>query len=159
MRVQKFRTTRNILLFLILNFSGLAIGSLFTTGGVSSSWYENLNKAPWTPPGWVFGVAWTLIMVCFTIYMALLLKDPKTHFKVIYLYILQWLLNALWNPTFFYYQSESIGLIVITLLTLLIGFFFFTFLKNLKIYSLLIAPYLIWLLIATSLNAYILIYN
>lgn len=44
-------------LFLLLNFAGLAIGGLFTGNAVSSEWYQNLAKAPWTPPGWVFGAA------------------------------------------------------------------------------------------------------
>ena len=38
--------------------------------GASSNWYENLNKAPWTPKGWVFGFAWTFLMTCFAIYLA-----------------------------------------------------------------------------------------
>jgi tryptophan-rich sensory protein len=53
------------LLFFILNFAALAVGGLFTGSGVSSEWYQNLDKAPWTPPGWVFGAAWPFIMICF----------------------------------------------------------------------------------------------
>ena len=52
-------------LFLLLNFGALAIGSYFMNNGPQSNWYLTLNKAPWTPPGWVFGVAWTTIMICF----------------------------------------------------------------------------------------------
>ena len=48
------------ILFLIINFGGLAIGNWFMNNGPISEWYLNLNKAPWTPPGWVFGVAWTI---------------------------------------------------------------------------------------------------
>lgn len=62
--------TYRLILFLILNFGALALGGLFTNNGVNSEWYTNLNKAPWTPPGWVFGFAWTTIMICFSIYMA-----------------------------------------------------------------------------------------
>ncbi|MDG2281196.1 MAG: tryptophan-rich sensory protein, partial [Flavicella sp.] len=51
---------KRILLFLVLNFTALAVGGLFTGTGVSSDWYQNLNQAPWTPPGWVFGFMWTL---------------------------------------------------------------------------------------------------
>jgi tryptophan-rich sensory protein len=47
-----------IILFIVINFSALAIGSYFTENGVSSDWYMSLEKAPWNPPGWVFGVAW-----------------------------------------------------------------------------------------------------
>ena len=51
-----------VALFGVLNFVGLAIGGLATGPGVSSDWYAGLDKAPWTPPGWVFGAAWTAVM-------------------------------------------------------------------------------------------------
>jgi len=40
-----------IVLFLILNFGALAIGSYFMNSGPTSNWYLALKKAPWTPPG------------------------------------------------------------------------------------------------------------
>ena len=58
------------ILFLLINFTALAIGGFFTGKGVPSEWYINMNKAPWTPPGWVFGFAWTTIMTLFAIYMS-----------------------------------------------------------------------------------------
>ena len=45
--------------------------------GPMTDWYINLNQAPWSPPGWVFGAAWTTIMICFSIYMAYLFKFFK----------------------------------------------------------------------------------
>jgi len=149
---------KRILLFLILNFSALAIGSLFTSAGVHSDWYANLNKAPWTPPGYVFGIAWSFIMICFSIYMAYVypLINPK---KIIGLYSLQWILNTLWNPTFFYFHLDITGLIIITFLTIVISIFLFKYYSLLKFKSVFITPYFIWLLIATSLNAYIVFNN
>ena len=144
--------------FLILNFSALEIGSLFTNSGVSSEWYQNLSKAPWTPPGWVFGVAWSSIMIFFAIYMAYLIKlKPKKI--IIILYSIQWILNIAWNPVFFYFQEITLGLICISLLTAHIILLFFKYLKEQRIKTLLLAPYGIWLIIATSLNAYIYLYN
>ena len=150
--------TKRILVFLLINFAALAIGSLFTDTGVSSDWYQNLNQAPWTPPGWVFGAAWTTIMIFFAIYMAYLIRAQNTK-RIIFLFSLQWLLNVGWNPIFFYSQAITFGLICILLLTLLIAYFFFYFRKTLHLKTLLLAPYLIWLIIASSLNAYIYLYN
>ena len=150
---------KRIILFLILNFSALAIGGLFTGSGVSSDWYQNLNKAPWTPPGWVFGAAWTLIMISFAIYMAYLFKTQSYRKKIIALFSIQWILNISWNPIFFYLQEILLGMISISLLTIIIAYFFYSFRKQLKIKSLLLAPYLVWLIIATSLNGYILFFN
>ena len=145
-----------ILLFLLFNFSALAIGSLFTGDGVASDWYYSLNKAPWTPPGLIFGLAWTTIMICFSIYMAVLYKEDK---RIIALYCIQLLLNIAWNPLFFYFQNALIALIFILSLTIVVAIFLFHYQKSMRWYSLLILPYFIWMCIATSLNLYIVLYN
>jgi tryptophan-rich sensory protein len=147
------------LLFLIINFAALGIGSLFTNSGVSSDWYQTLNKAPWTPPGWVFGAAWTTIMICFSIYMASAYEVVWNKKVLITLFSVQWVLNVLWNPVFFYYHHVIGGLIIITALTLIVGIFLFRYGAVMKLKSLLILPYFFWLLIATSLNAYIFLRN
>jgi benzodiazapine receptor len=150
---------KRIILFLILNFSALAIGGLFTGSGASSNWYQNLNKAPWTPPGWVFGAAWTLIMISFAIYMAYLLKTRLDRKKIIILFSVQWILNISWNPAFFYFHEVLLGMICISALTILIAYMFYQYKNELNFKSLLLAPYLVWLIIATSLNGYILFFN
>ncbi len=144
-----------LIIFLILNFSALAIGGLFTGKGVASDWYQNLDKAPWTPPGWVFGFAWTTIMICFTIYMAYAWKTIENLRLLAFLFVVQWILNVLWTPLFFKYHQVLIGLIVIVCLTVVIGYFFFAYYSQLKLKVLLVLPYFLWLLVATSLNAYI----
>ena len=148
-----------ILIFLLINFAALGIGGLFTSKGVPSEWYTDLNKAPWTPPGWVFGFAWTTIMICFAFYMAYAWKTVANRNLLIGLFIVQWVLNVLWNPVFFKYNEVLMGLVVISSLTLLVGYFLLGYISELKLKSLLVLPYFIWLLIATSLNAYILLKN
>lgn len=148
-----------LIVFLVINFAALAIGGLFTGSGVSSDWYQGLNKAPWTPPGWAFGAAWTTIMVCFSIYMAYLWPMIELKQKLIVLYLIQLVLNISWNPAFFYLQNVLLGLIIISFLTILVGYILNEYRSRLELKSILILPYFLWLLIATSLNAYILINN
>jgi len=148
-----------LIIFMALNFAALAIGGLFTSKGVSSDWYIVIVKAPWTPPGWVFGAAWTSIMICFGVYMAYLWPIIENKNILIGLYAVQWILNVGWNPTFFYYHNIFAGLLLISGLTVLIGFFLFFYWPELKLKSTLILPYFIWLIIATSLNGYILLKN
>ena len=148
-----------ILLFLVINFAALGIGSFFTGSGVSSEWYISMNKAPWTPPGWVFGAAWTTIMVCFAVYMAFAYEIVQNRKALITLFCFQWVLNVLWNPVFFYFHHVLAGLIIITALTLVVGIFLFRYGGALNAKSLLIVPYFLWLLIATSLNGYIFFNN
>ncbi len=148
-----------IIIFLAINFGALALGAYFTGPGVSSAWYANLDKAPWTPPGWVFGASWTFIMICYSVYMALLYSKVDHKKMLLYAFGLQFLLNVSWNAIFFYAQNALFGLVVIVSLTLLVWYFFFKFLPKLHGASALILPYGIWLIIATSLNAYILLMN
>ena len=128
------------------------------SNGPQTVWYENLNKAPWTPPGWVFGVAWTTIMTCFSIYMAYL-YNLANRTNLMLLFTVQLILNIIWNYIFFNQHLIGLGLTVIFLLTIVVATFLFRFLSVLKTKSILILPYFIWLCIATSLNAYILFNN
>jgi tryptophan-rich sensory protein len=145
--------------FLFINFGALALGGLFAGSGAGSNWYAELNKAPWTPPGWVFGFTWTTIMLCFSVYMATLYAKTKSVKTVIILYAIQWMLNVAWNPIFFHLHNPIIGLIVIVALTKLVTYFLFRYRPSQKGFSLLLLPYVIWLFIATSLNAYVVFMN
>lgn len=147
-----------IAIFLILNFGGLAIGSWLMGEGPTSDWYLNLNKAPWTPPGWVFGAAWTLIMICFSLYLAYFFKTEVTNFKIS-LFIALWLLNVSWNYIFFNQHQILLALVVIIALTLLILFLSIFYIPQFKMKQWLLAPYAVWLIIASSLNAYAYFYN
>ena len=92
-------------------------------------------------------------MICFSIYLSYLvnIKETNTFWM---LFVVQFILNVSWNYIFFNQHAIGLALIVIILLTLLVGYYLFSFLSDMKFKSLLIAPYFIWLLIATSLNAY-----
>lgn len=148
------------LLFIASNFGALGVGVLLMNNGSSSDWYYALNKAPWTPEGWVFGAAWFSIMVCFSIYMTnLVLHYKLPNAKLIKLFAVQWILNVSWNYIFFNQHLTIFGLIVILSLWLVVGYFTFEYVKQVKWFTLLIAPYLIWLTIASSLNGYIVLFN
>ncbi|RAJ17068.1 TspO/MBR family protein [Olleya aquimaris] len=147
-----------LLLFLVINFGGLAFGSWLMDNGPQSNWYTNLNQAPWTPPGWVFGVAWTTIMICFSVYLVYLFQKADSV-KLRLAFTFQVFLNVIWNYVFFNQHQIALGLVVISALTVVIFTFFFSNLKVIKNVSYLLLPYMVWLLIATSLNAYILFNN
>ena len=148
-----------VFVFLLINFAALGVGGFFTGKGVPSEWYLNLNKAPWTPPGWVFGAAWTSIMICFSFFMAHWWKVEANINYLLFLFTLQWLLNVLWNPAFFYFHQSALALLLIVALTLVVTYFLFSLWPVLKFKTAFILPYFLWLLIATSLNAYIVLKN
>ncbi|MFT4611203.1 MAG: benzodiazapine receptor [Glaciecola sp.] len=146
------------LIFLIINFGALGFGSLIMGEGAQTSWYLQLEKAPWTPDGWVFGAVWSLIMILFSMYMTLLyLNRPTT--KIAALFVVQFVLNISWNFLFFNQKLINVALVNILVLTLIVSVFLITYFKDLKVKSILILPYFVWLCIATSLNLYIALYN
>jgi tryptophan-rich sensory protein len=153
--MKQFKIT---IVFLIINFGGLAIGSWLMENGPMSNWYTNLNQAPWTPPGWVFGAAWTIIMICFSIYLGKLFTIENNR-KTRIIFFVQFVLNVSWNYIFFNQHLVLFGLISITLLTSLLFYYFFKLSNKVGTYKYLLLPYMIWLCIATSLNLYILVHN
>lgn len=150
---------KQFILFLILNFFALALGSYFTSDGVISDWYLGLNKAPWTPPGWIFGVAWTVIMILFAAYMANVWTKAQDKKRVLVFYVLQWILNVSWNPVFFHWYQAGLGLLVISGLLVLLLVMYARFSPLSKNKSLLLLPYVAWIIVATSLNAYVVFAN
>lgn len=162
-RIHKFKSDSmknywfRLVTFLLLNFAALSIGSYFTNEGVASSWYESLSKAPWTPPGIVFGIAWTAIMICLGFYMANMTKVPDDHIYI--LYSIQLFLNILWNIVFFKFHLLDTGVFVITLLFVFVSNLMYLGFKRSVLNGILMLPYFIWLMIAISLNAYISVFN
>lgn len=151
-------TLKKLFIFLLINFAALGLGSYLMGEGPQSNWYKSLKFPPWMPPGWLFGVAWTTIMICFSIYMALL-WDRLAPNRFLLVFTIQWVLNVAWNPVFFAYHLDLLGLAIIIMLTIVVHYMFLKFWKVLGFKSLLLAPYTIWLLIATSLNLYISLNN
>ncbi len=150
-----------LIIFLVLNFGALGAGSYLMGAGPMSSWYQELVRAPWEPPGWVFGTAWTFIMICFSIFMASVYRSDKVNRqRIIVLYIIQLILNIFWNPVFFNWHMTVPALIVIScLLIVVFALFREGKIGETKPVALLLFPYILWLCIAISLNAYVVAMN
>jgi tryptophan-rich sensory protein len=95
-------------------------------------------------------------MVCFAFYMGQLwVNAAKNKGLLLRTYGIQWVLNVAWNPVFFYFQKVDIGLLVIVGLLLSVLLIAIKFSRIQKSWTLAIVPYVLWLFVATSLNAYI----
>lgn len=149
-------------IFLILNFGALYVGALLMNGSpAENDWYLSLNKAPWTPPGWVFGVAWTLIMICYSIYMSFLVVNFKGELlkKLLVLYSAHWVLNVSWNWIFFHQHWVLGGAIVLVLLIVVLLLIQNNYAQRKPLYQIMLTPYILWLSIALSMNVFIFIQN
>jgi tryptophan-rich sensory protein len=149
-----------LVIFIVLNFGALALGSLLMGSNPGeNNWYINLKTAPWTPQGWVFGAAWTIVMVTFSLFMtfSVLTKENKSSYFYS-LFGIQWVLNVSWNPIFFYFHQLWLALFVMTgLIAVLL--FMLKLTKNNWLTNTLIFPYLFWISVAFSLNLYVALMN
>jgi tryptophan-rich sensory protein len=138
---------------LLCQLAGL-IGSL-TTFSEITGWYVTLAKPFFTPPNWVFGPVWLALYTLMGIsFWFIWQKKPNKKTKtVMRIFAMQLALNALWSIVFFGFHSLLGGMILIILLWLLILICIIRFYEISKPAGWLLVPYIIWVTIATALNA------
>lgn len=123
-------------------------------------WYPLLEKSSFTPPDRVFPIAWGIIYVCMGISVGMLCKvNTIRRFPLLMLFVIQLMLNFLWSISFFYMQNPLLGLINIVLLDIAVLVYTIRthYVKRLSAW--LFYPYILWLVLATYLNAYVYIAN
>lgn len=127
----------------------------------NKKWYNNLNKSYLTPPGWVFSVVWSILYTLLIISFYLVWKDNKCYpyCNALNYFFVQLLLNLSWTTIFFKYKRIKISFLILILIFLLTCITFYKFYNINRISGYLLIPYLIWLLLATYLNVYIIFKN
>jgi translocator protein len=126
------------------------------------AFYEALVKPPFTPPNWVFPVAWTALFVLIAIagyeawnhYHS---KWLRNAFAV--LYAVNGILVYLWSFFFFERQLATDALVVIVGLILVIETMILVSFKNSHRAAYYLLPYLVWILFAAYLNVSIVALN
>jgi benzodiazapine receptor len=138
---------------------GSVIGSL--TKQEISTWYATLNRSPLTPPNYIFPITWTILYIIIGICGWLIWLGPSgTQLKTIKtLYIIQLIFNWIWSPLFFSYHLTGLSLVVVSFMDILVGTLIWLAYPKIRLVSLLMIPYLLWILFASYLNFYIWWYN
>ena len=145
-----FSSKFSVFIFVIL---ALLIGGLASSNTADDIWYQNLNKSPLNPPGFVFGIVWPFL------YLLMSISAYRTFDQTKNLFFIQLFFNALWAWLFFAFQLPMIALLNIWLLIYLnIKVNIRMFIDD-KLSSFLYIPYVLWLLFASYLNLYIVINN
>jgi len=83
--------------------------------GPPGAWYASLAKPSFTPPDWVFPLVWTLLYFLIA-YAAARVYTATGLTLPIWLWVGQWLLNAIWTPIFFRYHLIGWALVDATAL-------------------------------------------
>jgi translocator protein len=136
----------------------LAVGGLSggVTAGEIKGWYSTLKKPSWTPPNWLFPIAWSTLYVLMGIALWLLWENSSTAPQrgwAIALFLLQLTLNAAWSPVFFLMHRTRSALAIILLMAVAIALTMLTAWPVNPTVSWLLAPYLVWVAYASTVNA------
>ena len=117
-------------------------------------WYPFLNKPSLTPPDWVFPLVWTALFILMGISVALARRSaPHKQRKVITgIFLVQLAVNFFWSIAFFYLQSPSAGLWVISILFALLLLYARKIRPLGRPGTYLFVPYIIWVGFAWYLN-------
>lgn len=136
--------------WLALCFAASATGVFVSPAG----WYAELHKPAWNPPNWIFGPAWTLLYVLMAVAAWLVWCEGgwKRQRLPLGLFLLQWLLNALWTPLFFGLHRAGLAFAEIVLLWLALATTLGLFWHVRKAAGVLLVPYLAWVTFAAALN-------
>ncbi|MGO1318154.1 MAG: TspO/MBR family protein [Cellulomonadaceae bacterium] len=135
-------------------------GSLAVRTSVDG-WYAQADKAPWSPPNWLFAPAWTVLYVLMAVAAWLVWRQGgwRAASGALWLYVAQLALNAAWTPVFFGAQLLWPGLVVIVALDVVVVATMVAFGRHSRAAAWLLAPYLAWIVFATSLNAAVALLN
>ena len=131
----------------------LACGAAATTGAdfPPGKWYLTLDRPSWTPPNWVFPVAWTVLYLAMSVAAARIAPLEGSGLPMA-LWALQIALNTLWTPVFFGLRRFGQAIIVVVGLWLAVAATMLMFWQLDPVAGWLFVPYLIWCTIASALN-------
>lgn len=129
-------------------------GAAFPPG----DWYERLDKPAWTPPNWLFPLAWTVLYIAMALAATRISAAPGAQLGLA-LWALQIALNAIWTPVFFGLRRIGGALVAIGALWLSVAACVLVFFRLDPIAGWLFLPYLVWVSYAAALNLSIYLRN
>lgn len=143
---------RLLLIFVVIVFLVAAVSGLFPPG----AWYESLDKPGWTPPGWLFGPAWTVLYLLVAVAGWLIFTHAPGKLARL-LWVVQLALNAVWSGLFFGLHQlgwafTDVLLMSAVTLALIVILFRDVFAWS-RLAGLVLIPYWLWISFATALNA------
>lgn len=140
----------------------LAVGglsALFTAGNMKL--FEEINKPPLSPPGWIFPVVWTILYVLMGIalYLVVMTRTRENKMPAYISFGVQLFFNFFWSIIFFNAQAYLFAFIWLLLLWVAIVLNIYFFNKINSTSAKLLIPYIVWVTFAGYLNLGVFILN
>jgi len=139
------------LVYLASCCAAAATGSLFPP----DKWYfEDLKKPSWTPPPWLFPLAWSALYIASAV-AAARVAGVEGAAVATALWALQIALNTLWSPIFFGLKRLGAAMLALSALWLAVVATTSAFMVVDTVAGLLMVPYVVWVSYAGALNWWI----
>jgi benzodiazapine receptor len=129
------------------------IGALSSSD--AGSFYAQLARPSWAPPGWLFGPVWSVLyfLMALSAWLVWRLHGFNQAREALAVFGMQLALNALWTPMFFLWKQGGLAFVNIVLLELFIIATIAMFWRlNTRLAAALLLPYLAWVTFAAFLN-------
>lgn len=125
-------------------------GAFFRPG----AWYRTLRKPTWTPPDWLFPIAWSILYLMIAIAGWLVWRAAGFSGAGLALgiYGLHLICNALWSALFFGARRMDLAFVDVAAMWISLALTIALFAPISPLAAALLAPYLAWVTFAGALN-------
>lgn len=149
-----------LLVFFLITFAVAAVGTLITYGTLNINWF-NPGRLQVTPPNFIFMIIWNLlfVLIALSLYFSWIKATKKEKIRVGIVFGINFLLNMLWSVLFFSFTRPDWAFYDLVLLDVSIIITIYATWKIDKKSGYLLAPYLLWVSLATVLNYLIAFFN
>lgn len=141
--------------FIALVTAAAALGSLATVPNLQP-WYDGLHKPSWNPPNWVFGPAWTFLYLLMAVSAWRVWRRDDApagrRQQALAWWALQLALNVGWSWLFFGLHRPTLAFAELVALWLAILATIVATARVDRPAAWMLAPYLLWVTYAGSLN-------
>jgi tryptophan-rich sensory protein len=130
------------------------LSGLLSNSGFGNPWFDAVEKPSFMPPGWVFGVAWTILYALMGLSLAMVVAaaDSGLRRRAILFFVAQLVLNLAWSPVFFGAGAVDWAFLIVLAMAALLIVTVALFWRVKRVAALLLLPYLAWLCLATALT-------
>ena len=137
--------------WLALTFAAGAVGAAASVQ--AATFYRQLARPAWAPPGWLFGPVWSALYLLMALAAWRVWREQgcRRAAPALALYLAQLLLNALWSWLFFSWHRGGAASLEILLLWALILATVLAFARIQRLAAYLLLPYLAWVTFAALL--------
>ncbi len=138
--------------WLILTFAAAAIGAV--ASAQAKTFYLELFRPAWAPPGWLFAPVWTALYLMMGVAAWLVWRNHgfRRAGGALTLFVVQLAANAVWTWLFFVWHQGALAFAEILLLWALIAGTIVAFRRLHTLAAALLLPYLAWVTFACALT-------